>query len=223
MFKMNSVDFNNKVALKNLDKLSDKQVFQEWLQRLRDYYITPAEEMNKIQNGLASMILQMCAIDAASSFLSDATHTKDKIKSFCFDMLKSSIDYQLKQAEEIGYGDKITLSEDEIDSITSHLYYQYRCGLVHNGFTLQFGQYSSKNDTEHIFLISYETNDPVLTTYLDSGKKGFIVNPIKFKTMIQYEFSKVQKADVEKREAIGKNIKNSLSLQIQIAKEFRDQ
>lgn len=216
MLRMKSVEFNKEVKLSELDKLSPERVFQEWLSRIREYYLTPAQEIDKDQNGFASLILQLCGIDAAASFLSDESSTEKKIRNFCKQMIIRSQNFEKSRSPNAN-----VMSEEELDEATEHLYYQYRCGLVHNGFTLQFGErYAHNNEPNHIFLISYETDSPISITGLDEDKRAFVVNPVRFRTMFQFEMQYLQKLEPQKKTAIGLKIKQSLSEEIQIAKKL---
>lgn len=218
MYKMNSVQFNNRVKLIDIDSMSEKEIVQNWVQRIRDYYISPAKEMDKVQNGFASLILQMCAIDALASFVSNEKTVEQKIRNFCHIMINNSQNYQVEMMKNKGVEVTPDLSEREIEKATQHLYYQYRCGLVHNGFTLQTGEFARKNEPDHIFLISYESSRPVTTTHVGKDKIAFLVNPTRFLTMIQFELSSLQASPADKINEIANKVLVSLKNEIEIAK-----
>lgn len=212
MWRMNSVDFNQTVKLNDISSMSPAAIFQSWLDRIRQYYLLPAKAMDNGQNGFASLVLQLCAIDAASSFVINASNTEQKIRTFSKSMISDSQAFEISQDPNF-----CAMNENEIEEATEHLYFQYRCGLVHNGFTLQVGEFARNNEPDHIFLISYEKDLPISTTHLNDGKKAFIVNPEKFRTMLQFSFTALQNKPSIEKVAIGENIRQALAEEIRIA------
>lgn len=212
MYRSNSVDFNSIIKLKDIPSMSKESVFHHWLVRVREYYLNAAKVMDGNENGFASLILQLCAIDSLSTIMRNETTVEDKIRNFSKEMLIRSVQYSA--ANDFG---RFSLNAAQIDLITSFLYYQYRCGLVHNGFTVQVGQWARNNIPDHIFLISYEIPEPFLETGVSGGKTAFMVNPKLLNQLISYELSFFENLPDSDRVAFGTKIVAALGAEIAIA------
>lgn len=83
MWRVNSVEFCPGIDLKDLPNQKPEQVFEAWLDRVDTYYISGAKAMDEIENGFASMTLQLCALDALGTLLMTNADTEDRIREFC--------------------------------------------------------------------------------------------------------------------------------------------
>lgn len=230
MWDMKSVYFNKNVALRDLDRMTPASVFKAWLDRIREYYVSESKLSDQHENGFASMVLQLCAVDALASFVEPARSvlaemSEDrinppqgaelKIRTFLHLMLERN---EIHKASNNKYVQKISTSE--LLEATAHLYFQYRCGLVHNGFTVQVGEYAGKNSPGRLFLMSYQTDGALCRSYVSESTSAFIVNPNHFRSMLTYEIGVVEKLPTETKEQIGSKIQSDLSSEIEIAKQL---
>tara|TARA_B110001454_G_scaffold157146_1_gene146438 strand:- start:1191 stop:1904 length:714 start_codon:yes stop_codon:yes gene_type:complete len=226
MWDMKSVYFNRNVALRDLDQKDPEFVFDAWLERIREYYVTESELSDERENGFASMVLQLCAVDALASFIPPerslleemSKYRKNppqgselKIRTFLYLMLERN---QTNKAADS------RTAEGELLEATAHLYFQYRCGLVHNGFTLQVGEYAKNNSPERLFLMSYQTYDALITNLIQDPTSAFIVNPKLFRLMLNNKIGEAEKLSSEVKKKIGEEIQNVLSAEIRIAKQL---
>lgn len=206
MWKLNSVEFSPKVALKDLPKKNPTQIFDAWLDRINTYYLVGAQKMDETENGFASMILQLCALDALGTLLEANKDTEKRIRSFCQIVIKENNQH--------------SLSKEELEKASQHLYYQYRCGLVHNGFTVQVGKFAKNNEPDHIFLISYATPEAVMTNMV-ANQSAFIVNPVLFRENLESVIKRLKiKTSIQDKTATAKKICLSLSSEIEIARKI---
>lgn len=229
MWLRDSVRFNSRVNLMDLDSMSPTQIFAAWLDRIVEYYIDEAEQCDKRQNGFASMVLQLCAVDALSSFIEidlsltnkinrgrkkKAGETEVKIRTFLNSML---LHHEPKLSKELGTLNK-SAYYSTIFEATAHLYFQYRCGLVHNGFTMQIGKHAQRNSKSRLFLMSYETQQALCINYVGAHQSAFIVNPDKFREMLMIEIDYIRGISESAQEKVGKMIKESAKVEIEIAR-----
>lgn len=206
MWRVNSVEFNANIFLKDLPNQSPVAIFDGWLERIESYYLAGAEKMDATQNGFASMILQLCALDSLGTLLMNNADPEDKIREFCKKVI----------TESPGHG----LSGAEINKASEHLYFQYRCGLVHNGFTVQVGRFAKNNEPDHVFLLSYETFSAI-TLNTVATHKAFIVNPHKFREGLGNTIRNLRTSTApDLKKAVAEKILDSLKVEIEISKKM---
>ncbi|RYZ77714.1 MAG: hypothetical protein EOP05_00810 [Proteobacteria bacterium] len=209
----NGVRFNKKVLLCELEDMPRDRIFREWVERLNEYYIQLATTADGDGNGFGSLILQLCALDAFASIVESNRSTETKIRSVCERLILRQQDAE----HDSGTNRFDHLSDSQIKKISKFMYQQYRCGLVHNGFTLQIGEYARNNEPDHIFLISY-TEAKAFNMRAVERKNAFIVNPERFRYLLQAELDAALRTDRSQHETWGRKLLGLLTEEIAIAR-----
>ena len=192
MMTRDTIYFSGRRTLIQMENASYEQWFEEWKNRIGEYYFTPVDILNRKNFGFSAMAILCSSVEAIGTVM--------------FPNVSGTSDRFIKTSEALF---SRAISDPKL------LYKHYRCGLIHNGRTNQSGTLWRLKE---ISAINYGINDE-FEVHTNSGRVSLIIaNPTKILKKIAFGFESWSRN--VSATSIGRIIKDDFARDIQLSKQI---